>query len=313
MKERSVSVFAPATIANLGPGIDVLGIALTMPGDVVLASRTEEPGFTFKVQSKDADLPGDAKKNVAGHVANLMIKEFKPTFGIDLLLKKQMPIGSGLGSSAASSVAAAVAVNALLSRPLKRPDLLRFVAEGERLTSGAAHLDNVAPSLLGGACLIRNSNPPDVLTLPLRNKIWWVVASPELVVTTREARKNLPKSLPLKRAIQQWGHVAGVVAGLAQGSATTVGSSLVDAVAEPVRGPLIEGFHAVKAAALKAGAPGAAIAGSGASVFAVTQSEVDGRRIGRAMQRAFRDEAGVASKIYVSRINTTGAEVEVSS
>src|SRR3989304_3475573 len=132
MNPRRVKVVAPATVANLGSGFDVLGIALETPGDYVLAHRQTQPGLSFSVRSNNSDLPSNVNENVAAHVAQLMLNEFKPAFGIRMTLQKKMPIGSGLGSSAASSVASVVAVNALLVKPLKKKELLRFAVEGER-------------------------------------------------------------------------------------------------------------------------------------------------------------------------------------
>src|SRR5258706_5507883 len=213
MKPRSVRVYAPASISNLGPGFDVLGIAIDSPGDYATARRVPTPGVHFSLHTDQKGIPSSAAENVAAHVATLMLEEFKLPFGIDLLLEKKMPLGSGLGSSGASSVAAALAVNALLLKPLKRNDLLRFVVEGERKASGSPHADNVAPSLLGGACLIRSYDPLDIIQLPIRNSIVWVVVHPHVVVRTQEARDALPKSIPLKTATHQWGNVSGATPG----------------------------------------------------------------------------------------------------
>src|SRR5690349_18481855 len=153
MNSRSVRVYAPASISNLGPGFDVLGLAIDRPGDFVTARRSTRPGVTFTLSNKKADVPPGARENVAAHVAALILAELTPPFGVELALDKRMPVGSGLGSSGASAVAAAVAINALLPRPLPREELLPFAMEGERHASGAAHADNVAPSLFGGICL----------------------------------------------------------------------------------------------------------------------------------------------------------------
>ena len=161
------------------------------------------------------DVPADAHSNVAAHVAQLMLEEFHPPFGVKMLLEKRMPIGSGLGSSAASSVAAAVAVNALLPQPLERRDLLRFAMEGERKASGSAHADNAAPCLLGGACLVRKYDPLDVIAIPIKHSIVWVVAHPHTIIRTEVARSMLPKAITLQTAIRQWGNISGLTVGLA--------------------------------------------------------------------------------------------------
>lgn len=309
MRPRKVRAFAPATIANLGSGFDVLGLAIDRPGDEVAAERIERPGLVFSVRTKLGNLPSDAKKNVAGHVARLMLEELRPPFGVRMVLYKKMPIGSGLGSSAASSVAAVMAVNALLPKPLKRPDLLRFAIEGERLASGSAHADNVAPSLLGGACLVRSYKPLDVVEIPVKNVITWIVVHPHIEIQTEAARDVLPKAVPLHTAVRQWGNIAGLTVGLAAGNAELVGKCVEDEIAEPVRGNLIPGFHEVKAAAFRAGAFGCSISGSGPSIFAVAQSASCAVGIAGAMRRTFRRFAGIGCDVFASRINMRGALV----
>ncbi|MBM4170092.1 MAG: homoserine kinase [Ignavibacteria bacterium] len=309
MRKRIVRAFAPATIANLGPGFDVLGLAIDRPGDFVTAARQLDPSLTFSVRGKERTVPSDARKNVASFVAQLMLDEFKPPFGIQLVLDKRMPIGSGLGSSAASSVAAAAAVNALLPKPLKRHELLRFAIEGERLASGAMHADNVAPSLLGGACLVRSYDPLEVVRIPVRNTIFWVVVHPHMEVRTEEARNILPTSVPLEKAIHHWGNVAGLTIGLSTGDAALVGRCVADEIVEPVRSSLIPGFHDVKKAALAAGATGCSISGSGPSLFAVAPSRSAAKKIGAAMKRQFATSSRVACDVYLSRVNMEGTRV----
>src|SRR5713101_6773981 len=159
MRPKSVRVFAPATISNLGPGFDVLGLAIDRPGDYVTARRRKEKGLAFSLQTTERNIPADPRRNVAAYVASLLLDEMRPPFGIELVLEKKMPVGSGLGSSAASSAAAIVAVNKLMPNPFEKYALLRFVVEGERMAAGSPHADNAAPSLLGGLWLIRSYDP----------------------------------------------------------------------------------------------------------------------------------------------------------
>ncbi|MDL1892849.1 homoserine kinase [Sphingobacteriales bacterium CHB3] len=305
---KSVTVFAPATIGNAGSGFDVIGIAIDKPGDIVVASRSKQPGLHFSLRVSSREVPPDLS-NVAAHVAQLMLDEFKPGFGIDLTLHKKMPVGSGLGSSAASSVASVVAVNALLPKPLKRIDLLRFALEGERLASGSIHADNAAPSLLGGAQLVRSYTPLDVVALPVRNTILWVVIHPHLVVRTEDARSVLPATVPMQSAIRQWGNVGGLVAGLARGDASLVGRSTEDVVAEPVRAKLVSGFHEVRDAALEAGAFGCTLSGSGPAMFAVASSLQSAKKIAAAMKKTFARVANAKADAFISRINMRGATI----
>jgi homoserine kinase len=308
--EKSVRVFAPASISNLGAGFDVLGVAIEKPGDIVTAHRTKEHELSFSLRgSPNDDLPANLNDNVAAYVARLLIKEFHPPFGISLELDKKMPIGSGLGSSAASSVAAVVAVNALLPMPLRKEDLLSFALEGERKTSGSAHADNAAPSLFGGVCLIRSYDPLDVIKVPVKNAFWWVVVHPHVIVLTKLAREVLPEAVPLKKAVRQWGNVGGLITGLMTGDAPLFGRSMEDVIVEPVRARLIPAFYEVKEAALKTGAYGCALSGSGPSMFAVAASKPQAQKIGNAMKEEFKSKARIDSTIYVSRINMEGASL----
>jgi homoserine kinase len=309
VNRKTITVFAPASISNLGSGFDVLGVAIHRPGDIVVAKRTQRVGLEFHLKNNRLAAQLGGAKNVAAHVAQLMLEEMKPGFGVKLTLDKRMPIGSGLGSSAASSVAAVVAVNALLSKPLKRMDLLRFAIEGERLATGSAHADNVAPSLLGGVQLIRSYDPLDVVALPVRNVIHWVIVHPHLVVHTADARKALPSKISLRSAVRQWGNVGGIVAGLAQGDATLVGKCTEDVVAEPYRAALVRGFFDVKDAALKAGAHGCTLSGSGPSMFAVASSAQCADTIAAAMKKAFLRSANVRSDVFISKVNMQGAAI----
>ncbi|MDZ4806212.1 MAG: homoserine kinase [Candidatus Eisenbacteria bacterium] len=307
---RRVCVVAPATIANLGPGFDAIGLALESPADRATAERRPEPGIEFRLDDPTGAVPRDQARNVAAHVAAALLADARPEFGVRLTLHKRMPVGSGLGSSAASAVAALVAVNALLSKPRARADLLRFAVEGERLASGAPHADNVAACLLGGVQIVLSGDPPVVVPVPFVDRIRWVVVHPATVIETRTARRRLPGRLDLADAVSQWAHVGALVAGLATGNAATVGNALVDRVAEPARAPLIPGFLAVRQAALLAGAFGMSISGSGPSVFAVTDSDAVARRVARAMVRAFRTAGGIGARAWVSRINRRGARIQ---
>jgi len=306
---RRVTVFAPATIANLGPGFDALGLAIHKLGDTVTAERVAKPGVTLVVHGRRAGLPTKSTDNVAAHVARLVLEACAPELGVKLTLTKGMPIGSGLGSSAASCVAAAVAVNALLPRPLPRAELIRFCAEGERKASGTAHADNVGAALLGGACLVRGGNPPDVWPLVVQDVFTWIVAHPHVVVRTADARKILPRTVPLAIATRQWANVAGLVSALASGDAALLARSIDDAVVEPARAPLIPCFYGVKEAALAAGALGCSIAGSGPSMFAAVRTDGPVRRVAAAMRDTFRREARVGCDLTVSRVNREGARI----
>lgn len=312
---KSVRVFAPATIANVGSAFDVLGFALESPGDTVQACLAGAPGVRITDVSGDqGQLPRDAERNTAGVSVTALLKHLSdaghsvPSRGVELTIEKGLPIGSGLGSSSASTVAAVVAANEILGRPLSRRDLLPFAMEGERVACGAAHADNVAPALLGGFVLIRSYEPLDVIELPAPAGAWVSVASPSLELKTHDARRVLKRSVSLEAAVAQWGNVAALVAGIFQGDVALMGRALEDKIIEPERAQLIPGFFEVKAAALAAGAFGCSISGSGPSIFALSGSLEAAKAVGTAMRQEFA-RLSLGSVVHLSRVNPHGAAV----
>jgi homoserine kinase len=313
---RSVTVYAPATVANVGSAFDVLGFAIGSPGDKVIARRSPHPGVTIaEIAGDNGALSKEPNRNTAGVSVLALLEHLKSrdsnTFsgtGIEISLEKGLPIGSGLGSSSASTVAAVVASNELLGGPLSREELLPFAMEGERVACGAAHADNVAPALLGGFVLIRSYDPLDVVHLPTPSHVWVTVLSPNLELKTQDARKILKRSVSLESAISQWGNVAALVAGIYKNDVSLMGRALEDRIVEPERAQLIPGYTAAKKAALEAGAAGCSISGSGPSVFALSESEAAAHRIGAAMRDVFA-ALGIPSHTYVSQINSLGAVV----
>jgi len=304
-----VSVFAPATVANVASGFDVLGFALENPGDAVTLIRTEQKrAAVISIEGDGGKLPRDPAKNTAAVAVSGFLAKVGFPFGVDIRLKKMMPLSSGLGSSAASAVAAVFGANVLAGSPLSPRELLPFTMAAEKVACGTAHADNVAPSLLGGFVLVRSYDPLDVVQLPVPRGLSCAVTHPHTEVRTEDARAILKKEIRLADAVRQWGNLAALVAALYNGDLTLLGRSLQDVVAEPARSLLIPGFTAVKAAALSAGALGCSISGSGPSVFALCASEETAREAGRRMEAAFK-EAGLASDVYISAVNTQGPRV----
>jgi homoserine kinase len=304
-----ITVFAPATVANVASGFDVLGFALDSPGDAVTLSRVQGGGVkVIAVTGDGGKLPRDPQKNTAAVAISGFLARMGHPFGVEISLEKRMPLSSGLGSSAASAVAAAYAVNIMAGQPLSPRELLPFTMEAERAACGSAHADNVAPSLLGGFVLIRSYSPLDVVQLPVPAGLSCAVAHPHAEVRTEDARKILKKEIRLADATRQWGNLAALVAALYNGDLQLLGRSLQDVVAEPARSLLIPGFGAVKSAALDAGALGCSISGSGPSVFALCASAEISARVGDAMVAAFL-AAGLASDLYISAVNTKGPMV----
>ena len=304
-----VRVFAPASASNLGPGFDVLGLALQEPGDVVEMEQCDSPGVHIVEVIGAPSLTADPTENTAGIAAAAALRRLERSerSGVRLWLHKQMPLASGLGSSAASSVAAAVAVNQLFGNPLPPRTLVDCALEGEVAASGTAHADNVAPSLLGGIVLIRSYDPLDLVSLPVPSALRVVVIHPHAEVKTTTARRLVAeRRFDISQAVANLGNIAALVSALHTGDLELFGRSIQDALVEPVRAPLVPAFAEVKRAAADAGALGCSISGSGPSLFAFTDSDVKAAVVADAMQDAFR-ATGLGSDRYLGMVNTRGA------
>lgn len=248
-------------------------------------------------------------KNTAGVALIQMLEQLQqPSAGLSLEIEKKMPLGSGLGSSAASSVAAVVAANELLGRPFSRKELLPFVVEAEGVASGTPHADNVAASLLGGFILVRSNDPLDVISLDVPRQLHATVIHPHIEIRTEDTRMILRKQVSLAKAVNQWGNVGALVAGLLKSDYDLIGRALHDEIVEPIRSVLIPGYDQIKQAALQAGALGCSISGSGPSIFALSRSREDAQNIGEAMRQAV-SAIGLESDLYISKVNSRGATV----
>jgi homoserine kinase len=308
---RRIRVFAPATVANLGPGFDVLGLALSRPGDELDAELSERPGVEMvEVTGDGGALSRDPQKNVAGRAAADVLRRARASGGVRLWLHKHMPLASGLGSSGASSAAGAVAVNELLGRPLSPCDVVLSAMEGERAASGTPHADNVAPSIMGGIVLVRSYDPFEAIALPVPEDLHIAVVHPHCKVSTAEARRLVrDRTYGLDLIVPNLGSIASLVAALYRADLPLLGRSIDDRIIEPLRATLIPGFAQVKAAAANAGALGCSIAGSGPSVFAFAGDDSSAQRIGAAMQTAFKDAARLDSDLFSGKVSREGARV----
>ena len=305
-----VKVFAPASIANLGPGFDSLGVALEGLGDTIEARRSETPGVRIiEMTGEKEHIPTDPAMNCAGRAAETVLKQLKgkaaKEAGMDMKLHKGLPQGSGLGSSAASAVGGAVAAHLLFGSALGSNMLLEAALEGEVLASGGRHADNLAASLLGGFTIVRSHEPLDVIRLELPSAMRFVVVLPGMEIETRFARSVLPEMIPLKDAASNWANTAALVAAVAQGKLGDFGRAVVDRVVEPVRSRLIPGFAEVKRAALEAGAHGCSISGAGPALFAIVAPDA-AEKVALAMQAAFQRH-GLPSRHFVCPPDNRGA------
>lgn len=301
-------MFAPASVANVACGFDILGFALERPGDEIIARMSDKPGLRItNITGAKGKLPLDIEKNTAGFAAQRLLEHLgEEGLGIEMEIHKKMPFGSGLGSSAASAAAAVMAVNELLRRPLEKKDLLPFAVLGEQVADGAYHADNVAPSLLGGLILIRNNEALDVHRLPLPRGLFASVIYPHVEILTKDARGVLSEQVSLKQCIEQSGNLAGLIIGLYNSDFDLIGRSLQDVIIEPQRAGLIPHFYKIKEAALNAGALGCSISGAGPSIFALSANSLIAEIVGDAMKKIFTD-VGIDNDLYVSAINQEGA------
>jgi homoserine kinase len=304
-----IKVFAPATVANVACGFDVLGFAIDRPGDELIMEITAEKGVVIEdIEGDGGVLPRDPLKNSATVAILDYLDYIGADFGCKVRIKKMMPSGSGLGSSAASAVAGVYAINMLCNERLTKQEMLPFLLNAEKAACDAAIADNVAASLFGGFILVRSYEPLDVIQIPVPEELWCAVINPDVIVLTKDAREILPKDIPLSISLRQSANVGGMIAGLLRGDYDLIGRSLVDYIAEPYRSKLIPGFYEMKHAAISAGALGGSISGSGPSVFALCKGKETAYRAGDAM-KAVMDELKIGAEVYVSKVNTLGPKV----
>ena len=304
---KEVTVFAPATVANVSCGFDVLGFCLDHVGDEITVRKSEIPGVRI-TRIEGQDLPKATKKNVAGVAVEALLEHVETSFGFEIEIKKGIKAGSGIGSSAASSAGAVYGVNALLGNPFTKNELIPFAMRGEELASGAAHADNVSPALLGGFTLVQCGKKPDVISLPAPKELFATIIHPKIELRTADARSVLKRSIPLDKAIQQWGNLAGLVSGLYTDDYDLIARSLVDVVIEPERSVLIPHFNELKTTALSAGALGGGISGSGPSIFSLSRGEETAEKVRLALVKTF-SPLNIPFDTFVSKINTQGVKL----
>lgn len=301
---NEIKIFCPATIANISCGFDVLGVALDTIGDEMIVRKTQEKGIRI-TKLEGQQLPMEAHLNVAGVAGLALLAVSDYDGGFDIEIYKKIKAGSGIGSSAASSTGAVWAMNELLGKPFSTLELVRFAMEGERLASGVAHADNVAPALFGGFTLVRSYTPLDVIPIPSPTDLYATVIHPQIEVKTSDSRKILKTTISLEDGIKQWGNLGGLIAGLFTSDYNLIGRSLEDYIIEPIRSILIPGFDVIKSTSMSNGALGCGISGSGPSIFAFSKGEATAQKVGTEMKEVYR-KIGIDFDVHISKINTSG-------
>jgi len=301
---NEIKLFCPATIANLSCGFDVLGLCLDTIGDEMIIRKSAEKGIWI-TKIVGANLPMEAENNVAGVAALALLEQTETDYGFEIEIYKNIKAGSGIGSSAASAAGAVFGINALLGNPYSRKDLVQFAMQGEKLASGSAHADNVAPALLGGFTLVRSYSPLDIIKIQSPEEMFATVIHPQIELKTSDARSVLKNNISLKSAIIQWGNVGGLIAGLYTKDYELIGRSLHDEIVEPVRSVLIPAFDQIKGTAMENGALGCGISGSGPSIFALSRGKATADKIATAISAIY-SEMELPYETHVSKVNDEG-------
>ncbi len=304
-----VRAFAPATVANLGAGFDILGMAVQGPGDSVEVGFSAQPGVVLLSVAGDKGLlPRSPERNTATVAAAAVLRLAGADTGVEVRLHKGLPLNSGLGSSAASAVAAALATNACLGEPLQREQLLPACLEGEAAVSGW-HADNVAPALLGGICLIAGTEAGQIRQLPVPPDLQLALVTPAVDVPTKLAREVLPQHISLTQMISQTSAVARLVAALYDGNLPALAAAMeADGVVEPARASLMPLLPEARAAAKDAGALGLVISGAGPTLCAICDGETLAQEVVSAL-RAVYESVGIDCMARVSQVDNVGARL----
>lgn len=304
-----IKIFAPATVANVGCGFDILGFALHQPGDYVTVRKKQQKKVRIiKINGDEGELPLSAEKNTAGVAARKFLRKFNIDWGVELEIQKGMPGGSGLGSSAASAAATLFGLHQLFTPKTDRRQLLSCGLKAEAVACGSAHADNIAPSLLGGCVLIRSYDPLEVISLNVPDDLFCTVICPQIELQTKKLRQVLPKQIPLPVAVKQWGNIAGLITGLERNDYALISRSMEDVIVEPVRSDFIPFFQEIKSQAIASGALGCSISGSGPSIFALCRGKKIADQAVESMEKIY-EKNGISCNCYVSSINKEGPKI----
>ena len=304
----SIKIQAPATVANLSCGFDVLGVCLNEPYDEIEIIKIDKPKVQIDIlDSKFSNIPNIPSQNTGGVPAELLIEDLKLNFGFNIKIKKGIPLCGGLGSSAATSAGVVFAINKLLNSNLSDIDLLNYALEGEKVSVSNPHADNIAPGLFGGMIIIRDTNSLDISKVPINN-FYFAIIHPDIKISTEVARNILPSSIKLDLAIQQWGNLGSLINAFHLQDLNLIKKSMQDVVIEPYRSSLIKFFDEIKKISINSGALGFGISGSGPSMFALCENENIAKEIVNNSKKVYL-ENNIDCDTYVSTVNNIGPKV----
>lgn len=305
LNKTTITVFAPASISNVGPGFDILGFAIEGMGDTITLARREDSEYV--IESVGASLPLNPEENVATVALKSFCKAMGHTEGFDIRIEKNFKPGSGLGSSASSAVGTVFAANALLGTKLSKQDLIQYALDGEAIASGSKHADNIAPCMLGGLVAVKSGDPFDGFEIPFPKDLKVLIIFPDVPIKTAEARAILPEHISMEQGIAQVANMAGLVKGLMSADYDLIRSSLKDQFAQPYRKSLIPLYDEVEHLALDAGAFGFNISGSGPTMFAFFQKSDDLTALKTSVQNQYSAKS-INVQFHETRINQRGVE-----
>lgn len=306
---KTIRAFAPATIANFNVGYDVLGASLNNIGDEVeLTTNGTETNRIIEIKNGEY-LPKAIEKNCCSVVIRKMQEALGVFTGVDISITKGFASGSGMGSSSASSAAAAYGYNALVGNPFTSRELIKFAAEGERIACGSAHVDNVAPSILGGFVLATGNDEDNLIELPVIEDLYAITLFPKISVKTSDSRGILKDNVALSTASKQVGLMGAFVSSLYDNDLQRFSNSLQDLMVEPIRSLLIPKFQEMKKAAIDHGGLAFGISGSGPSVFAICHTEKNALEVKKALEDVY-ENIDIQSQTYINALaKNSGARI----
>ena len=304
----SIRLHAPATVANLSCGFDILGVCLDDPYDEIEIKKISKKEVILNsLDSEFSNIPLNPEKNTGGIPAIKIINDLALDFGFEINIKKGIPLYGGLGSSAATAAGVVYGINILLKKCLSNDEVVKYALEGEKISSETPHADNIGPCINGGLVIIKSTNPLKLINIKT-GEYYFSIIHPKVKVSTKEARKLLPQEVKLKDAVKQWGNIASLVYGFSTSDSNLIKSSMVDYIVEPIRSKLIPHFDEIKENVLKNNAIGCSISGSGPSIFALSESKKNSMKILSEMQNIY-NKYDVKYHSFCSKINNKGIEV----